>query len=327
MSAESSAPGPSPTGADRVCVNCGKVVSADRKRFCNHCGLPFSTVTGEALPSEEPGYGGRLLLKVVATMAFLFPVVGPLSSLPTDQGTLLAFWSVAIAGTAAVVFAWRRPLPGGILVALVGTVTFIAGLIVDATTDIEPTQLYWTFWFFPGGLVGGALFLAAAFWRAPGVSEAGVEVEGAVEPMRVGLVERARREAVGIALLVAVGAVFAVVFASNPDGAGSNWLGARAVFFVGFPLLLVGAGVLGYREDRARGSFVAGLVAAVVAVVGIEIALRSVGQTLFTVGEAEWIGEAYLAGGLMIVGGGFFGLFGGGFMALIGGRSHRLGHS
>jgi hypothetical protein len=326
MCADPSIAGPTSSGADRICVNCGKVVSADRKRFCNHCGLPFSTVTGEALPLQQPGSSGRLLLKSLATIAFVLPVVGPLSSLPTDQGTLLAFWSVAVAGTVAVVFAWLRPLPGGILLAVVGTVSFIAGLIMDATTDIEPTQLYWTFWFFPGGLIGGALFLAAAFWRAPAALEAGEKVEGAAVRTRLGFLDRVRREAIGTALLVVVGLVFAAVLASYAEGLGSDQPVPRAIFLVGFPLLLVGAGVLGYREDRARGSFIAGLVAAVVALGGIEVAQRIVGQTLFKVGEAEWIGEAFLVVGLMIVGGGFFGLFGGGIASLIDGLPRRHAH-
>jgi hypothetical protein len=33
-----------PAGVDCICVHCSKVVSADRRRLCNHCGLPFAPV-------------------------------------------------------------------------------------------------------------------------------------------------------------------------------------------------------------------------------------------------------------------------------------------
>ena len=59
---------------------------------------------------------------------------------------------------------------------------------------------------------------------------------------------------------------------------------------------------------------------------GIEVALVIAGRTLFQVGEGEWIGEAWLAAGLAIVGGGFFGLLGGGIMALIRARSRGEPH-
>ena len=54
--------------------------------------------------------------------------------------------------------------------------------------------------------------------------------------------------------------------------------------------------------------------------------MKTTGQTLFKVGEGEWIGEVYLAAGLMIMAGGFFGLLGGGLMALIGRLSRPLAH-
>lgn len=294
----------------------------------DNSGLPLRRGSEVGPATEGPGLAGRVVLKILATLAFVLPPLGPLSSLSNDVGTLLGFWIAVIAGAVAVVYAWRRPLTGGILVALTGIVPFIAGLIVGAITAIEPVRLYWTFWFLPGGLVGGALFLAAAFWRAPEPSEAGQQREGAEGSGRISLVERVRREAIGLAVLVVVGLVFAAVVASHPNGTDltSNQALPAAILVAGFPLLLVGAGVLGYREGRARGSFVAGLVTAVVAVVGMDVALAIAGQTLFTVGEGEWIGEAYLAAGLAIVGGGFFGLLGGGLMALIGGLSRRPAH-
>lgn len=318
MSANPSLSGPPPTGDDRVCVNCGKTVSADRKRLCNRCGLPFRGGVSVEPEADEPGSGGRMLLKLAATLAFVLPPLGPLSSLRSDPGTLLGFLGVVVAGTAAVLFAWRRPLPGGILVALVGSVPFIVELLLDATGATDPSGRYWLFWFFPGGLVGGALFLAAAFWRAAEPAEAGRKPEVAGGPGRVSLVERVRREAIGVTALVVIGLVFAAVVASHPEGTDLTTGQAlpAAILVAGFPLLLVGAGVLGYREGRARGSFVAGLVAAAVAVVAIEVALKIAGQTLFKVGEEEWIGEAYLVVGLMIVGGGFFGLLGGAVAAL-----------
>jgi hypothetical protein len=318
MSANLSVPDPPSTGDDRACVNCGRVVNPDRERLCNHCGLPFRTVSAEGPPIEEPGSVGRMLLKLVATLAVALPPLGPLSSLSRDPGTMLGFGMVVIASAAAVVLAWWRPLPGGILVALVGSVCFIVELIVDATGAADPSSRYWLFWFFPGGLVGGALFLAAAFWRAPGPSE-GAERAAAEPPGRVSLVERLRREAIGLAVLVVVGLVFVAVVASYPEGLDptSNQAIPAAILVVGFPLLLAGAGVLGYREDRARGSFVAGLVAAVVAMVGILIAATITGQQVLQVGEGEWIGEAFLAAGLAIVGGGLFGILGGGITALV----------
>jgi hypothetical protein len=199
---------------------------------------------------------------------------------------------------------------------------------LDATGAYDPSSRYWLVWCFPGGLVGGALFLTAAFWRAPRPSEA-AEREAAEPRARVGLVERARREAIGLVALGVVGLVFVAVMASYPSS--TTELLPNAILLGGFPLLLVGAGVLGYREDRARGSFVAGLVAAVVAILGIAVALAIVGRALLQVGEGEWIGEAGLAAGLAIVGGGFFGLLGGGITALLrgmrGGPHHRVRES
>ena len=325
MSGNSSVPESRSTDAGRVCIHCGKIVDPDRKRLCNHCGLPFrdGSELGPAL--EEPGLAGRQLLKVLATLAFVLPPLGPLASLSNDSGTLLGFSIVVIAGVAALVFAWRRPLPGGILVALVGIVTFIAGLIVGATTATDPTRLYWTFWFFPGSLVGGALFLAAAFWRAE-PSERGLIRPATEGPGPGGLVAGIRREAVGLAVLLAAGLLFFVfsVVAEHPDQPGRaftvpDWL------LAGWPLLLIGAGVLGYREDRVRGSFIAGRVAAVVAIGSMLIAPRITGHEGLQAAPGEGIGEVWLVIGLMIVGGGFFGLLGGGIMALIEGLSR--GHA
>ena len=313
MSANPSMPGPPSTGDDRVCINCGKTVSPDRKRLCNHCGLPFRGGVSVEPEIDEPGLTGRLLFKLSATLAFVLPPLGPLMSLPGDPGTLLGFLGVVIASAAALAFAWRRPLPGGILVALVGSVSFIVELVLDATGAHDPSSHYWLFWFFPGGLVGGALFLTAAFWRAPAPSES-AGPEAAELRARVGLVERARREAVGLVALGLVGLVFVAVMASYPSDT-TEFL-PNAVLLAGFPLLLVGAGSLGYREDRARGSFVTGLLAGVVALLGIAVALAIAGRALLQVGEGEWIGEAGLAAGLAIVGGGFFGLLGGGITAL-----------
>ncbi len=311
MSGNSSVPESRSTDANRVCIHCGKVVAPDRERLCNHCGLPFHGGSDGEPALEEPGLAGRQLLKVLATLAFVLPPLGPLASLSNDPGTLLGFSIVVIAGVAALVFAWRRPLPGGILVALVGIVTFIAGLIAGATTATDPTRLYWTFWFFPGSLVGGALFLAAAFWRA--------------EPSERGLI-RPATEGPGPGGLVAGVLLFFVcsVVAEYPDQPGRaftvpDWL------LVGWPLLLIGAGVLGYREDRARGSFVAGLVAAVVAIGSMLIAPMITGHEGLQAAPGEGIGEVWLVIGIMIVGGGFFGLLGGGIMALIDGLSR--GHA
>lgn len=327
MSDNPSVSDPALTDADRVCAHCGKVVASDPKRFCNHCGLPFRGGSDGGPAIDEPGlYLRQLLLKTLGTVAFALPSLGPLSSLSSDQGTLLGFGIVVIAGLAALVFAWRRPLPGGILVALVGIVPFIVELIMDATGAANPPSRYWLFWFFPGGLVGGALFLTAAFWRAPAPSEADPKREGAEGPGRVSLVERVRREAIGLAVLVVVGLVFLAVLAAYPYEPNTNALLPGAITLVGWPLLLVGAGVLGYRQDRARGSFIAGLVAAVIAMVGMGVALVIAGQTLFQVGEGEWIGEAWLVVGLAIVGGGFFGLLGGGITAMVGGLPRRRAH-
>ncbi len=325
MSGNPSVPESQSTDADRVCIHCGKVVAPDRERLCNHCGLPFHGGSDGEPALEEPGLAGRQLLKVLATLAFVLPPLGPLASLSNDPGTLLGFSIVVIAGVAALVFAWRRPLPGGILVAVIGIVTFIAGLIVGATTATDPTRLYWTFWFFPGSLVGGALFLAAAFWRAE-PSERGLIRPATEGSGPGGLVAGVRREAVGLAVLLAAGLLFFVfsVVAEYPDQPGRaftvpDWL------LAGWPLLLIGAGVLGYREDRVRGSFIAGLVAAVVAIGSILIALMIAGREGPRAAPGEGIGEVWLVIGLMIVGGGFFGLLGGGIMALIDGLSR--GHA
>ncbi len=326
MSDNPSVSDPASTDADRVCVHCGKVVAPDRKRFCNHCGLPFRDGSDGEPAIEEPGSAGRMLLKTFATLAFLLPALGPLLSLSRDPVTLLGFGIIVIAGLAALVLAWRRPLPGGILVALVGIVPFIAELILDATGAADPSSRYWLFWFFPGGLVGGALFLAAAFWRAPQPSEAAPEQEAAEGRFRVSLRERVRREWIGLAALVAVGLVFLAVLAAYPYEPNIDALLPDAIILAGWPLLLVGAGVLGYREDRARGSFITGLVAAAIAMVGMGVALAIAGQTLFQVGEGEWIGEAWLVVGLAIVVGGFFGLLGGGITAMIGRLPRLLAH-
>lgn len=243
-----------------------------------------------------------------------------------SPGTLLGFGIIVIAALAALALAWRRPLPGGILVALGGLVPFIVELFLDATGTADPSSRYWLFWFFPGGLVGGALFLAAAFWRAPQPSEGAPEREGAEGPGRVSLHERVRREWIGLAALVAVALVFLAVLGAYPYEPNTDALLPDAIILVGWPLLLVGAGVLGYREDRARGSFITGLVAAAIAMAGMGVALAIAGQTLFQVGEGEWIGEAWLVVGLAIVGGGFFGLLGGGITAMIGGLPRRLTH-
>ncbi len=324
MPANLSESDPPLTGDDRVCANCGKVVDRDRKRLCNHCGLPFRGSPDGGPAIEEPGLTGRQLLKILATLAFVLPPLGPLSSLSNDPGTLFGFLSVVVASVAALVFAWRRPLPGGILVALAGSVPFIAELLLDATGAYDPSSHYWLFWFFPGGLVGGALFLAAAFWRAPQPSKTGRQREAAEPRARVGFVERARREAIGLVALGVVGLVFVAVMASYPSS--TNELLPNAILLAGFPLLLVGAGVLGYREDQARGSFVAGLVAAVVAILGIAVALAIAGRALLQVGEGEWFGEAGLAAGPAIVGGGFFGLLGGGITALVRGTRGSSHH-
>lgn len=327
MVADPSVPHPASPDADRVCVNCGKVVDLDRKRLCNHCGLPFRAASAQEPLIEERGYLGRQMLKGAATLAFAVLPLGALTILSRDLGTLLGFSIVAIAGVAAVAFAWRRPLPGGILVALAGIVPFIAEVIVDASGAPDPPSRYWLFWFFPGGLVGGALFLAAAFWWAPPPSEAGRKVEGTGRPGHVGAVERVRREAVGLAVLVAVGFLFFVLavmasYAEQPGGTftAPDWL------LAGWPLLLVGAGVLGYREDRARGSFIAGLVAAVVAIGSMLIAPMITGHEALQAAPGEGIGEVWLVIGLMVVGGGLFGLLGGGILALVGGLSRRRAH-
>jgi hypothetical protein len=79
--------------------------------------------------------------------------------------------------------------------------------------------------------------------------------------------------------------------------------------------------------DRARGSFVLGLAAAGGAMVGNVVAAAIAGQPFLEVGEGEWIGEAYLAAGLLIVLGGFLGLLGGRIMALIRDTARRPAHS
>lgn len=267
---------------------------------------------------------GRQVLKILATLAFVLPPLGPLPSVP-NVGSLLGVGVVAIAGIAALVYAWRRPLPGGILVALLGAVPFVVELLLDAAGAGDPASRYWLFWFFPGSLVGGALFVAASFWRAPRPSPAAPEKPPAGSTGG-GLVRRMRREAVGLAVLVVVGLVFLAVLAWYPREPNTDALLPGAIILVGWPLFLVGAGVVGYRLDRGRGSFVGGLVAAAVAMVGMGVALAMAGQPLLRVGEGEWIGEAWLAAGLAIVGGGFLGLLGGGIAALAGGASHRNAH-
>lgn len=309
---DQSAPIPPAHDDGRVCVNCGKTVDRDRERLCNHCGLPFRSASAARPTIEEPGSDGRLLLKLCATLAVILPPLGPLSSLSTDPGTLAGFLCLVIAAAAAVAFAWRRPLPGGILVAGVGSVAFIADLVLDAAGAPDPSSRYWLFWLFPGGLVGGALFLAAAFWKVQAPAETAGR-EGAA-----GLGRRVRREALGIAVLMVVELVFLSVMASYPSD--TTELLPNAVLLGGSPLLLVGAGVLGYREDRVRGSFVVGFAAAVVAIAGMAFALAVTGHDVIRVGEGEWIGEAFRAAGLAIVGGGFLGLLGGGVAALLGAR-------
>lgn len=146
-------------------------------------------------------------------------------------------------------------------------------------------------------------------------------------PGRASLAERIRREAIGLAILVAVGLVFLAELAWYPYEANASPSLPGAIVLVGWPLFLVGAGVLGYRLDGARGSFVLGLVAAVGAVVGNVVAAAIAGQPFLEVAEGEWIGEAYLAAGLLIVLGGFLGLIGGGIMALIRDTPRRPAHS
>ena len=162
--------------------------------------------------------------------------------------------------------------------------------------------------------------------REPEPSEPGAKREGAGSPGRISLVEGARRDAVGLAVLVVVGLVFVVLAlsASYPAQAGQTFA-VPEWLFVGWPLLLVGAGVLGYREGRARGAFVAGLVAAVVAIASILIPPMITGHEAIQAAPGEGIVEVWLAVGLMIVGGGFFGLLGGGITALIGSRPRRVG--
>lgn len=221
--------------------------------------------------------------------------------------------------------AWRRPLPGGILLTLAGAVPFAVELVADAAGAADPASRHWLFWFFPGGLVGGALFVAAAFVQAPRRSEPGLDVEPAGAGGS-GLGARVRREAIGLAALAAIGLVFFAVMTLYPYEPGTSVLLPGAILLAGWPLLLVGAGVIGYRVDRTRGSFVAGLAAALVAVVGTGVATAIAGQPFLEVGEAEWIGEAYLAAGLAIVGGGFVGLLGGGVASLFAGPWQRRVH-
>ena len=162
--------------------------------------------------------------------------------------------------------------------------------------------------------------------REPEPPEPGAKREGAGSPGRISLVEGARRDAVGLAVLV-VGLVFVVLAlsASYPAQAGQTFA-VPEWLFVGWPLLLVGAGVLGYREDRACGAFVAGLVAAVVAIASILIPPMITGHEAIQAAPGEGIVEVWLAVGLMIVGGGFLGLLGGGITALIGSLPRRVGH-
>ena len=104
--------GPAPAAPrspdDRVCVHCGKVVDPDRERLCNHCGLPFRDGSEVGPAIEAPGSAGRLLFKLFATLAFVLPPLGPLSSLSDDPGTRLGFLIVVIAAAAAL-----RRSPGG----------------------------------------------------------------------------------------------------------------------------------------------------------------------------------------------------------------------
>jgi hypothetical protein len=278
-------------------------------------------------PSLQPGYAGRLYLKACATIAFALPVLGPLSSLRHDTGTLLGFSVVVIACVAAVVSAWRRPLLGGILVAIVGTAPFIWEMIMDATGAADPSSRYWAFWFFPGGLVGGALFVWAAFWKAPRPTEAALLPTAGVGAAPVGLIGRLRREAIGIGILGVIGLVFLAILALYPYQPQIQAVLPDAIIYAGFPLLLVGAGVLGYREDGARGAFIAGLGTAVVALTAMVGALLIAGQPVLQVGEGEWIGELFLVAGLMIIGGGFFGLLGGGIDAVLAGLVRRGTHA
>ena len=160
-----------------------------------------------------------------------------------------------------------------------------------------------------------------------GLATAGREAAGREAPAPVRLGERIRREAIGLALLVAVGLVFLVLLALYPWAQDHRSPIPPAILLIGWPLFLVSAGVLGYRLDRARGSFVAGLVAAVVAMVGTAVATTMAGQPFLEVGEGEWIGEDYLLAGLMVVVGGFLGLVGGGIAALVRDGAHRPAHS
>jgi len=157
----------------------------------------------------------------------------------------------------------------------------------------------------------------------PGAKRVGAGGRG---PGRISLVERVMREAVGLAVLVVVGLVFVLLAlsASYPAAPGQTFA-VPEWLLVGWPLLLVGAGVLGYREGRARGAFVAGLVAAVVAIASILIPPMITGHEAIQAAPGEGIVEVWLAVGLMIVGGGFFGLLGGGITALIGSRPRRVG--
>jgi hypothetical protein len=86
-------------GADRTCMHCGKVVASDRKRLCNHCGLPFAPEGDpyEALLAGEPptvvrAYGGKQQADAIAAFKQEATILAERGYTPTSQSWAPGQW-------------------------------------------------------------------------------------------------------------------------------------------------------------------------------------------------------------------------------------------
>ena len=91
----------------RICVNCGKVVAADRERRCNHCGEFFSS-EGAALalatraaqpPRQGPDIGGAVVGALVCCVALLVSIATYAdASNNAAGGTFVVLWGAVLGG-------------------------------------------------------------------------------------------------------------------------------------------------------------------------------------------------------------------------------------
>jgi hypothetical protein len=189
MAGNHSHPDSPSTGAYRACVNCGKPVDPDRKRLCNHCGLPFATEAEAVRSAREPapaevaaanmdfGLPVRVALLGALIVVWLIPVVIPGLSGGGDLSTaniLLVASQCACSG--AVIWAvtprhrhpWHGVIPGTVLIVgllLVGVLIPILTGTIEKTLAEGETAFstvielpFWAgvlvVWTFPPGLIG-----------------------------------------------------------------------------------------------------------------------------------------------------------------------------